>query len=74
VIQFDLKDAAMWTISIYNVMGQRVREFSGQSTAGRMQVRWDGRSDAGMPLASGVYFYRLSANGFTDFKKMMLVK
>lgn len=74
VISFDLKDESVWTVSIYNVMGQRVRDFSGQSTAGRISVRWDGRSKLGQQLASGVYFYRLSANGFTDFKKMMLVK
>lgn len=74
VIQFDLKAAANWTVTIYNVIGQKVRDFTGQSATGRIQLHWDGRSDGGLPLASGVYFYRLRANGFTDFKKMMLVK
>lgn len=74
VISFDLKDESAWTLTVYNVMGQRVRDFTGQSTAGRISVRWDGRAESGQQLASGVYFYRLSANEFTDFKKMMLVK
>jgi hypothetical protein len=35
---------------------------------------WDGRNDAGAPVASGVYFYQLVANEFTQTRKMVLLK
>jgi len=37
-------------------------------------VVWDGKSDAGTPVGSGVYFYRLTAGKFSDAKKMVLLK
>jgi hypothetical protein len=35
---------------------------------------WDGRDGAGREVSSGVYFYKLSAKGFTETKKMILLK
>jgi hypothetical protein len=37
-------------------------------------VDWDGRSDNGQPIASGVYFYKLVAGAFVDTKKMTILK
>jgi hypothetical protein len=34
----------------------------------------DGRNDAGVPVGSGVYFYRLSAAGRVETRKMVLLK
>ncbi|MEW5700677.1 MAG: VWA domain-containing protein [Candidatus Zixiibacteriota bacterium] len=74
VITFDLKDEADWTLAIYNVLGQQVREFNGHEPAGRVAVTWDGTDRSGHAAASGIYFYRLHAASFTATKKMMLVK
>jgi len=41
---------------------------------GYYEVTWDGRSDAGIPLASGVYIYRFEAGGFQKVQKMILLK
>ena len=55
-------------LAIYNVRGQRVRTLAqGVQAAGRYQIVWDGRSDTGAALASGVYLSRLaSAQGGTS--------
>ncbi|HGY54199.1 MAG TPA: T9SS type A sorting domain-containing protein [Caldithrix abyssi] len=63
------KDGAV-NLSVYNVQGQKVAELlSGYKTAGSYEVIFDGSG-----LSSGMYFYRLSAPGFTDVKRMLLVK
>jgi hypothetical protein len=74
VMTFDLVKDADWTLTIFNVAGQTVREFSGRDGVGSVRVAWDGTSSDGMSASSGVYFYRVSANGFTATKKMTLVK
>jgi hypothetical protein len=67
-IQFDLPLVSAWNLDIYNVTGQVVQRFSGAGS-GPQEVTWDG-SD----VASGVYFYRLNVNDFTQTKKMVLLK
>jgi hypothetical protein len=67
---FDVPKAAHVTLAVYNVLGQEVaRLLDTEREAGTYTVEFDGSS-----LASGVYFYRLSAGDFTDTKKMLLVK
>ncbi len=68
-IDFALPVAGNYDLAIYNVNGQLVKSFTGTSEAGYVSVEWNA---AGM--ASGVYFYRLSAGSFTATKKMVLLK
>jgi flagellar hook assembly protein FlgD len=42
--------------------------------AGKHVVEWDGRNDSGSPVGSGVYFYRMTTNGFASVRKMVLLK
>jgi hypothetical protein len=74
VMSFDLVKDADWTLTIYNVAGQTVREFNGRNGVGSVRVAWDGNTEAGMSASSGVYFYRVTANGFNATRKMTLVK
>ncbi len=74
VIRFDLQDASDWSLTVYNVTGQRVRTFHGHSEASQMTVQWDGRDDNGQSVASGVYFYNIKAGSYTDTRKMTLLK
>ncbi len=62
-------------IEVFNVLGRLIATpFDGQATVGNNQVVWDGRSFSGEMTASGVYFYRLTADNYTETRKMMLLK
>jgi hypothetical protein len=73
-IRATMKEAGAYSLAIYNVMGQKIRDYSGQGEAGVLEFVWDGRNDAGEPVASGIYLYRFAAGPFAQTKKMMLVK
>jgi hypothetical protein len=67
-IEMALPVASNWTLSIYNVAGQKVFETSGYSEAGVQQVVWNADQ------ASGIYFYKVDAGQFSATKKMVLLK
>ncbi len=73
-ISFSLPYPVDWSLRIYNITGGLVREYFGLGEAGTITVEWDGKTVDVMPVASGVYFYRLDAADFTDTKKMILLK
>ncbi|MEE8404142.1 MAG: putative Ig domain-containing protein, partial [candidate division Zixibacteria bacterium] len=74
VISFSLPTQSDYTLTIFNVNGQKVAAFDGSAEAGQHEVVWE----AGTVHASGIYFYRLVAeNGsdrYVDTKKMVLLK
>ncbi|MCB2212490.1 T9SS type A sorting domain-containing protein [bacterium] len=62
-IPFSVKSAGELKLSVYNVLGQRVATVaSGWFGPGTHKVVWLGQDDAGQPVASGVYFYRMELN------------
>ncbi len=74
-IRFELAEAVPVQLNIYNALGQLVRTLVDDSRgAGVHLVRWDGRDNRGNQLSSGLYFYRLEAEGFAEVRKMLLVK
>jgi hypothetical protein len=74
-ISYDLPFPSEVRLDVFNVAGQRVTSLVNEyQTAGHKSVVWDGRSDAGNAVASGVYFYRLTAEGYRESKKMVLLK
>jgi hypothetical protein len=70
-ISFNLPSSSDYTLTIYNVTGQKVTEFTGSHEAGTVELDVDATN-----YSSGVYFYKLIANNgrFTETKKMVLVK
>ena len=62
-------------ISVYNLAGRRVRGLvtDGQFK-GKYTVQWNGRDDAGNPVSSGVYLYRLKSGRYFETKKLLLLK
>ena len=78
-IRFSLPVASSVHLVVYNVLGQAVANLTdGVLPAGQHVVVWDGRNSVGAPVSTGVYFYRLQANGgtasFSSVKKMLLLK
>jgi len=68
-IAFALPKASNYTLTIYNVTGQKVWETSGSGEAGSHSVVWEASRNA-----SGIYFYKLEAGSFSATKKMALLK
>jgi flagellar hook assembly protein FlgD len=63
------------TLRVYAITGQVVSELvSGEQQAGHYTATWDGRTQAGVPVASGVYLYELRAGSFRSVQKMLLMK
>ncbi len=62
-------------LRLYDVAGRLVVTLVDDVVdAGRHAVRWDGRTQAGAALGSGVYFVRLEAPGFTEVREVTLVR
>lgn len=74
-IRYSLPQQSNVNLSIYNILGQRVATLVHEvKDAGTHSVVWHGKSDAGFSVASGIYFYHITAGSFSAVKKMMLVK
>jgi hypothetical protein len=70
VINYELSKAGIVSIKVFDILGREVRTIaSGYKSAGKYSVNFDASK-----LASGVYVYQLSSNGFVSTKKMMLLK
>jgi hypothetical protein len=62
-------------LEIFNVLGQRIATLVDQpQERGTYQLTWNGRDERGDEVASGVYFYKLEAEDFTQSKKMILMR
>ncbi len=64
------------SLMIYNAGGQKVRTLLNRQTylAGRHTLNWNGLNDAGQPVGSGIYFYRLETSGKELTRKMILTR
>ena len=79
-IPYQLAEPADVTLTIYDIQGRVVRDLDlGHQRAGMYQSKsraayWDGRNAVGEPVASGVYFYTLTAGEFTATRKLLIRK
>ena len=75
VITFELYHPEKLNISIYNITGQHIKTITERSfPAGINRVTWDSKSDAGVPTASGIYFYRIKTENAVKTGKMLLLR
>ncbi len=59
-------------IEIYNLKGQKVKEFS--NLRNQTSVTWNGDDDNNQPVSSGIYFYKLKSSSYSSTRKMILLK
>ena len=74
-IEFTLEQASEVRLEVYNVLGQKIKTLlDGYLPNGSHEAEWDGTTESGAKVSSGIYFYRLSTNEFSRTRKMMLMK
>jgi len=74
-IRFALANEDRVNIAIYNINGQLVRSLTNKVYGvGMHQVTWNGRDEHGRTVGSGVYFYRMTTDGYVSVRKMLLMK
>jgi len=62
-------------LAIYNILGDKIKTLvSGYQPEGSYTVKWQADTDGGTSVASGIYFYKLTAGDFSEIKKMTLLK
>ncbi|KPJ60873.1 MAG: hypothetical protein AMJ46_04005 [Latescibacteria bacterium DG_63] len=75
VIRFSLAEAGRTALRVYDVGGRPIRALVDEPLgARRYEVVWDGRDDGGALVASGIYIYQLEAAGYTEARKMVLLR
>ena len=74
-ISYTIKDNTPVTLEVYNMKGQKVKTLVNDSkAAGNHTVVWTGVDDNNRAVASGVYFFKMSAGKYSSTKKMIMMK
>lgn len=74
-IRYQVARSVKVNITIYNVLGQKVRTLLDASKpAGAHRVVWNGKDERGMSLPTGMYFYKMRAGEFVQVRKMLLLQ
>lgn len=74
-VSFSLPRDGAVQLGVYDLAGRRVRTLLNEQVgAGPHEVLWDGRSDDGQKMSSGVYFMRFDNTGRTSFRRILLLK
>lgn len=74
-ITYQLSQPSTISLSIYNVMGQRIRHLaSGPQQPGRYSVQWDGKTDKGETTPAGMYLYRLASDSRAVTAKVLIIR
>ena len=73
-IRYDLPEDALVSISIYDVMGRKIKSLSNANqTAGYHSLQWDATNDLGEIVSTGMYFYTLRTKQFSETNKMLFL-
>jgi hypothetical protein len=74
-IEFNVPRRSNVSIRVFNLLGQKVIELTDDEyPAGSHRVTWDGNAVNGEQVASGIYFYRIETEDYTETRKMLLLR
>ena len=79
-IPFKLAQDSTVTAKIYDVTGKKIRMIelghvpAGNYVESSKAIYWDGRTEDGEQVSSGTYFYQIEADGYTETRKMVILK
>ena len=74
-IRFDIHKSSQIKLVVYDILGKEVATLVNEKlSAGSYEVEWPAPTGDASSYPSGVYFYKLVADGFSDVKKMILLK
>ncbi|MEZ4762012.1 MAG: T9SS type A sorting domain-containing protein [Calditrichia bacterium] len=74
-IRFRTPQTGVVRLEIFNILGQKVAELVNRELpSGEHAARWNGANSSGEQVASGFYFYRLTAGTFQQTRRMLLLK
>ena len=74
-IGFSIPEASHVTLDVYDTAGRLVATLVDREVdSGEHTVEWGGLSSEGLPVASGVYFYTVTARGFSETRKFLVLK
>lgn len=72
---FAIADLGFVRLEVFDVTGRKIATLvSKELPPGEYEVEWDARDDAGREIGGGVYFYRLTANGYSLVRKALYLK
>lgn len=75
VLEYSLPLRSQVRLEIFDILGRRVRLLvDNWQPAGEYSISWNGRSESGERVTSGVYFYRMTAGNYSSRRKMILLK
>jgi hypothetical protein len=74
-IAYDLPKDSFVKLIVFDLLGRAVRMLSnGNQAAGHKQVIWDGKTETGVQVTSGIYFYSLTTSEYSKTMKMTVIR
>jgi hypothetical protein len=74
-IRYSLASPGIVSLDVYDIMGRKITSLVNDfRAAGQYEVSWNGKNSYGVNVTSGIYFYKITTENFTQTKQMLLVK
>ena len=74
-ISFFIPQNSEVDISVYNIKGQKIKTITNENfQRGYHKVFWNGKDENDRPVSSGIYFYKMETDNYSEIKKCILLK